>query len=284
MFKKVYKQLRDVTNTVEQEVEFVILDNGSDEPMDELSFPGAKIVRYEESIGVYPTFNMGFIYATGDVVAFFHSDLVIWEKDWNLRVMGQFKKTSPFYKLGLMGFVGSNEIDSNGGRGGGTTSNFQGKAMTNIVIGDHVEQGKTYIGSPASAHGKTNSGFTPAAVVDGCAMIISRDAWNAIGFRENFPPHHFYDRLICTQVLEAGFKIEVGGIACDHFSGQTVNREPKYQTMAYEWLKTHVTTPNDSYKDFDPKHNYDVDIYVVAEKAWLEEYRSKGFVPCTVNL
>ena len=264
-------------NVTDKDAEIVVIDNGSDVPFvhkDER----IKVVRNEKSIGVYPTFEKGFKVATGDVIAFFHSDLIVWEKGWDSRVLGAFMMNP---KLGMIGFIGSNEIDTRGGRGLGTTSNFSGGIMTTRYMDtDGSSQDKTWSGSVAGIHGKTSSGISNAAVVDGCAMIIRRETWNKIGVKEGFPPHHFYDRLISTQVLASGYEIAVLGIACDHISGQTVNQESKYQKMAWEWLVRNNITPF-PLSDFDKSHNYDNDIYKLAEKMWMEDY--KNYIPYKVQ-
>jgi cellulose synthase/poly-beta-1,6-N-acetylglucosamine synthase-like glycosyltransferase len=214
----------------ESDYEIIVLDNGSDEPF-KTDLPGVKVERWEEPIGSYRAFDWGFGVTDADIVAFFHSDIFVYEKGWDKRVMAEFEKDS---RLGMIGYVGSNEIDPSGGRGLGTTSNFQGRT-TRVFEGEKIGESwplkNEWIGSPAEAHGKRNTGFTKAAVVDGCVMIIRREAWNDIGFRENFPPHHFYDRLVSTQLLEKKWNIGVLGIEFDHISGQTVSQEQKYEEV-----------------------------------------------------
>lgn len=258
------------------DVELLVIDNGSDTPFEYKGIGrgisnmttarGTKvevqILRHEKSIGVYPTFWDGI--HTGDVIAFFHSDLVICEQDWDKRVLGAFESHP---KLGLLGFIGSNEIDGSGGRGLGTMSNFQGNRY---VSGD-----KSWSGSAASVHGKHVTEYYPAAVVDGCAMIFSHSAIeHDIQQRENFPPHHFYDKLISCEVREAGYEMAVLGIACDHISGQTVNQEGKYQDMAQDWCDAHGIAKT---------HNWDDAVYHESERQWLTEYRdTKHLIPCKV--
>lgn len=261
----------------DNEVELVILDNGSDEEFKwfaGLMNEHIKVtnVRYHKSIGVYPTFWDGLNNSTGDIIAFFHSDLVVSEKGWDERVIKAFEEDPT---IGLMGFIGSHEIDTSGGRGLGTISNFQGGE----VYYQHGETKKVWKGSPAHVHGKTDSGLSRAAVVDGCAMIFRKECLESIKQREDFPPHHFYDRLLSCETMELGFHVVVLGIACDHISGQTVNQEPKYQDMAYDWaLKNlHLT--------WVPKEgtNWDSVIYHEAERQWLSEYRdTKHFIPIRV--
>lgn len=249
-------------NISDPNTDIVVIDNGRDYTF---PFPSekVKVIRPEKNIGVYPAFKFGFDFIDSDILAFFHSDLIVDEKSFDVRIVREFIADS---RLGLVGFVGSDEIDFNGGRGGGTTSFFQG---------NKYEDGKNvWIGSPAEAHGRRNSGTTPAAVVDGCAMIIRRTAWEKFGARADFPPHHFYDRLISTQMLEAGFGVAVMGIACDHISGQTVSKETRYGDMAKEWCEV---------RDISMTHNWDDAVYKEAEKMWLEEYRDrKHLIPIMV--
>lgn len=276
-----------VENCEDPLTNIVVVDNGGDYVFPDES-PRVVVERRLDqdlkpvNMGVYPVFQYAMDVlpsVTGDVVAFFHSDLMVVEKGFDVSILKVFRECGD---LGLMGFVGSNEIDYNGGRGGGTTSNFQGGAyMWHRDQGKPkpegiIMEGQAWTGSPAESHGKRNAGFTPAAVVDGCAMIITRKAWKRIGFRADFPPHHFYDRLISTQMLEAGFKVGVLGVACDHLGGQTVSRETRYGEMGHEWLKAH-----------DPKFiggaNIDQMIYEKAESMWLREYRDrKHLVPICV--
>ena len=269
-------------------VEVVILDNGSPTPYvpEGATHPkeglvgtgGVRIIhaRSEKNTGVYPTFWEGLHHATGDVIAFFHSDLMVAEKGWDTRVLEAFEADPT---LGMMGFIGSNEIDSSGGRGAGTCSNFQGGTYTL-----QTQQGKAMMqrmsniwkGSPAEAHGRRITGLEPAAVVDGCSMIFRRSCLEAIPQRPDFPPHHFYDRLLSCETREKGFTVAVLGIECDHISGQTVNQEPGYSTMAQEWAEAHGLT-------MEGAHNWDTILYRMAELMWLKEYRDlKRVVPCRV--
>lgn len=255
------------------DTEFIIIDNFSDSLIQEIDFPGAKIVHNGKNTGVYPTFDQGMKIASGDIVAFFHSDLVIWEPNWNLKVLDRFIEND---KLGLAGFIGSNEIDALGGRGLGTASNFAGRELRAIL-----SNGATYSwnGSSWEIHGAHLTDFMKAAVVDGCAMIIRREAWEEISYREDFPPHHFYDRLISCQMLDVRWEIEVIGVECDHISGQTVNQEPGYQNMAYQWL-----SDNKKISELIRwNNNYDSDIYKISEEMWLNEYKDiKHLIPIRV--
>jgi hypothetical protein len=268
-------------NCTDAATKILIIDNGGDFTLPDLEEYRGRVTLFRPTsalespepkpcnIGVYPTFRCGMVNSDTEIVAFFHSDLMVIEKGFDVRMIWEFHSRP---RLGLLGFVGSNEIDSNGGRGSGTTSNFQGHMYTDDR--KVIEGQWQWNGTPAEAHGKRNEGYTEAAVVDGCVMVIRREAWDRIGFREDFPPHHFYDRLISTQMLEAGWRVGVLGVACDHLGGQTVSREQRYPDMAQAWCEARGIPMNE---------NWDMTLYRQAEFMWLREYRDqKHLIPITV--
>lgn len=259
------------------EVKFLILDNGSrsiflktpPKRNDEYVPLTFSLVRFPQNIGVYPTFWQALEHTNADIVAYFHTDLFVAEPGWDERVIRAFEADP---QIGLVGFIGSDEIDGSGGRGLGTSSNFLGGVY---AVGEGNEILKEWHGSPAEVHGRRETEYMNAAVVDGCAMIFRRSVLEAIPQRPDFPPHHFYDRLLSTEVLERGFKVGVLGVSFDHISGQTVNQEQSYHTMAEEWATAHGI----------PKHEggWDATLYLEAERQWIAEYRdTKHLIPCKV--
>lgn len=254
----VMRQLRQVTD----EATIVIVDNGSahsiaDEPWAE----GFGVLRVAENFGNYPVFSLGKSLAgplKADVLAFLHSDLFVWEQGWDRRVREAFERDP---KLGLIGVVGSSEIDENGGRGSGTVLNFQGRRG----------------GGRAEDHGRRETGLVPAAVVDGCAMIFRRECLDALEDRETFPPHHFYDRLLSCQALEAGWRVGVLGVAVDHLGGQTAVLEPGWHALCEQWCRQRGAAP-------PTEGGWELMLYREAEKTFLQEYRyTKGFIPLRVR-
>lgn len=283
---------------VPSDVEFIVIDNDSDEGgrriKDALNDIGInwdeakklqelKIVSNDHNIGCYPIYEQAFKIAKGEIIAYFHSDFFVYEKGWDRRVIAEFKDQ----QLGLVGFIGSNEIDNWSGRGLGTMSNFQGRKV------------KEWEGSKAEIHGKKITDLQPGAVVDGCSMIFRRQCLFKIGFVEDFPIHHFYDRLFSCQVLESGYRVGVMGIECDHISGQTVNLENKHHQVSEKWAKEHlgINSPQEwaeKNKDWvgdstGPAFNkvptgWDEVIYREAEKRFLKLYKcEKKFIPLKVG-
>jgi len=251
----------------EDDYDIWVIDNGSD---DTFTYPGVNTIKLHEPIGSYRVFFEALKYIQSDIFAVFHSDFFVYEKNWKERVELEFLRDP---SLGMIGFIGSNEIDSSGGRGLGTMSNFQGRTTER-----HDVKEFKWSGSEAKIHGKVINDFHYAAVVDGCSMILRRKAIEDIGIRENMPLHHFYDRLISTQLLEKGWKIGVLGIECDHISGMTANQENKYQDASKKWFYDRHLSPGGIGTNWDNK------TYQLAEKIWLDEYKfQKHFIPLKVD-
>jgi GT2 family glycosyltransferase len=258
-----------------RETDIIIIDNGSDPPFEYAeSVPFAskrrvkvKTVRLDKNIGVYPAFWEALKHTDADILAFIHSDGMICERDWDSLVLSEFERNE---KLGLIGFAGSDEIDWRGGRGFGTTSNFQG--ATHIF---YLPDGTKYEckGSPAEVHGRRNEGYSKAVVVDGCCMVFRRKVLEKIKQRPDFPLHHMYDRLLSCETRELGYEVGVLGIAFDHINGQTANTFSDY---GKEWAEARSLAKGEN-------ENWDLVVYREAERQFLAEYRDqKHFIPCKV--
>lgn len=274
-----------------EDVELLVIDNGSDEDfgrymMRDNTKPfqqmwSAVCKRNDVNTGNYPMFKQGVAMAAGGVVAFLHSDVFVYRKGWDLDVLAQFDANA---NLGLVGFIGSTEIDNWGGRGGGTHSNMQGRTI------------ERWHGSEARIHGKQDAGFViDGSVVDGCVMIFRKSVLEQIEEKKDLPPHHFYDRIMSVQVIEAGYKVGIMGVEFDHVSGQTANHEQKWQGTSEEWFKTHlgINTPQEwaTLREAwvktanQPSHGkvpdqWDYAAYLEAEYQFLSEYRDqKHLVP-----
>ncbi|MHB8483454.1 MAG: glycosyltransferase [Nitrospiria bacterium] len=246
--------------------DIIVIDNGSDKTFT-TGLKDITVIRYDEPIGNYSVFKEALEYTDADIIAFFHSDFFVFEKDWSERVISEFERDS---KLGLMGFVWSTEIDNAGGRGLGTASNFIDKEVSDGKRNWHT--------SGAEPHGRRITGFEYAAVLDGCSMIFRRAALMEIEKKENMTPFHFYDKLMSNQVLELGWKVGGLGIGCGHCSGQTVNAEDKVEQYFKKWALEHHVNPGGIGTDW---RNV---IYLEAERQWLSEYRDrKHFIPLKVD-
>ncbi|MFA5889080.1 MAG: glycosyltransferase [Candidatus Paceibacterota bacterium] len=256
-----------------QEIEILVVDNGNDfiaEPIPLKSNVHLKVVHPEEgNIGVYPVFDYGIRHTEGEIILFMHNDLILNENGFDILLKYVFAKNKDF---GLVGFVGSDEINENGGRGWGTTSNLEKKTYT--------YKDKTWTGPPAELFGSKFDGLTNAVFIDACSMAIRRSTWEKIGFRKDFPiSSHSHDRLTCMQVLEAGQRIAVLGVACDHMDGQTrfYPIDKKYPNAYQIWCEKNnipKVFKNDGSVDWDWTMRYE------AKRLFLKEWRDeKKFIP-----
>lgn len=253
------------------ETEIVLINNSSEEKLVE-DGSDVKEVMLEKNIGNYPVFFEALKHTDADILCFIHSDIFIHERNWDKRLLTVFEKNP---QLGLVGFIGSDEIDELGGRGLGTASNFAGKTVNG------------YTGSKAEVHGKRLLGYMDAVVVDGCVMAFRRTVLEQIKFRPDFPIHHFYDRLLSCEVLERGFNVGVLGIEFDHISGQTANSSTKYFEASKEHLISHGHIKSNFAMNIDSlikAFKIDEATYKIAEKMFLEEYKmKKRFIPRKVH-
>jgi hypothetical protein len=263
--------LRQNTNKV---TPIVLLDNGSYTPL--TKYDADVLLRFEDNRGANAVFHrmIPYLESVGaDCVAYFHTDLMVRENDWDQHVVTMFD-IDP--KLSLMGFLGSDEIDAAGGRGLGTRSSFIG--------GEY----RTVWASPAEVHGARSKGLQAAAVVDHMSMIFRVSTLKELPKQEEMhTPGHFYDRILSCEILHRGLHIATLGIDCDHTGGGTglakarvsndipepgvLNRDECYK----KWLTEHRI-------DFDPER-VDHAVYLEGEKRYLYKWRDVlKFIPLRV--
>ena len=284
-----------------EETELIVIDNGSDVPftLDGMEMPGSaeiRIVRNEVNSGNYPLFFQANEIAKGEIIAFMHSDVFVYQKGWDESVRAQFEIRN---KMGLLGFIGSTQLDAHGGRGLGTVSNMQGRMTmeATTVQNAALETRKSWSGSRGDVHGKQDAGMTvDGSVVDGCVMIFRKSVFDQIEFKPQYACHHFYDRLMSCQVIELGYTIGILGVEFDHVSGQTANTQQKWQDTSAAWFKINlgIDTPQEWAKvredwvqrgRMNPSagkvpDQWDYAAYLEGEYQFLKEYRDeKHLVP-----
>ena len=247
----------------------VIIDNGSNKPYKvpkDLPFK-CEVLRNDENMGFYyPLYQLYNKYRHEKLIGLVHNDLLLYEPGWNVRMQQAFE-TDP--QLGLVGLCGSNELDSNGGRGAGTMCFFRG---AEVQVG-----GQTYIGQPQTA-GRRLSDLQPACVLDSLFMMFKREAIPHLMNETDPWAHvtlaHFYDRIWPCRTIEAGFRCAVLGVECDHIGGITTTANERYRDDCIKWLQQRKI----------PYENPETEMYLVAERRFLGEYKeNKRFLPCIVG-
>lgn len=251
------------------EIEIVLINNGGKSYKPKHDVPSNRnhtmvLVDNLTNIGVLKTFQQGLEVSSGDIICFIHSDVLIHESGWNERVEFAFAADPG---LGLAGLIGARGCFPDGGREG-TMSNMSGEVWGGCECHDVV----------ARHHGELMMGTAPAATLDGVGMFFRRTALEEVAkktniFAEDRPPHHWYDRNICMNFLEQGWRIKVLGIKFDHWSGATANQSPEYHDYAKEWCEKRNIPLEDG--------NSDLTVYKVGEKQFFEEWSPK--LPVTVD-
>lgn len=209
------------------ETEWMIIDNGSTDPYEDFVYKHLKperilYLRNDKNIGMVKTLQQAYENCDTDILAISHNDVFIYEKDWDQRVIQQFKEDK---ELGGIGFFGSQGCGPIGERIQDVPSQNIAAGMSNMLEG--------------SVHGLLLTGglkppFRSAAIFDGFFMAFRMEMLKkAGGFDQRYKYHHLYDRDASLESIRHGYKNIVLGVPCHHMSGLTANRT-EYQTWVDE--------------------------------------------------
>jgi hypothetical protein len=235
------KRCIEVLEENSHDVNIIPFDNGSTEPYD------FDAIRSEENIGCYPSLLRTLDSLPDGLFLFMHNDVLIHEKNWDLRVRKEFETNE---KLALAGFFGAPGVGQDGGRMN-AHSNMAGKEW----------------GSSWSVHGGLMTETTPAAVIDSLAMIFNTNLVRDL-IPRNLPPHHWFDRIIPLTLIDAGFHVATIGIEFDHGGGMTSTKQ-EYHDFVNKWGKENGL-----------KGNYDLEMYELGLRIF-RQWNSR--LPLTVD-
>lgn len=264
--------LQSLDDSVRGAFEVVIVDNASEKPYQleqyagRFSFP-VNIIRFDINVGYYaPLKKLYELYDEAEYIGLVHNDMLIYEHGWDVR-MAQAFKDDP--KLALVGLCGSNEIDSLGGRGGGTVCYFRGAEVK--------VNGVTLRGQDQAA-GRRTTELVPSACLDSLFMMFRRQAIPDLVTEKDQWGHitlaHFYDRIWPVRLIENGWHVATMGVECDHLGGMTTTGNVRYRDDCIKWLES---------RGF-PYDNPETEMYLIAERRYLNEYREeKRLIPMRVN-
>lgn len=240
----------------------VLVDNGSTPPCQ--PYGADQIVRYEENIGGNAVIHRVLSeLAPTEYIGFLHCDFVTREPCWDIRVVSIMQDCY----LSMAGFVGSNEVDERGGRGGGTALSYMGATYEGIGVSSKAEQ-----------HGRRLriGDIMPAAVLDHCSMFWKTSELMALTPTDgHYCPEHFMDRVWSCEVLERGGRIAVIGSETDHFGGGIAGGTPKADALRKKWLEAEGLP-------YDPQRS-DLAVYVESERRFHARFLATGFIPLRVR-
>lgn len=216
--------LRSVTS---DETEWVIIDNGSTDPVEEFFRKTIRpkrlnYVRNEENVGMIKTMQQGYKESSGDVIAFLHNDVFIYEPNWDIKVKTFFELNED---LGMAGFFAAQGCGQIGERLQDVPYAGAMAGMSNML--------------EAEMHGFRNEIARYVAIFDGFSMIFNKKMLDKTGgFDQNYIYHHLYDRDASLMSLHAGYKNMYIPMKCHHWGGMTANR-PDYQRWINDKLPNH---------------------------------------------
>ena len=182
----------------------------------------------------------GFEKSQADVLAYLHSDVVVHEQGWGVRVLKQFEDPA----VAIVGFGGS----------------LWHGSPDIYKVPYHISQlGRSYYMSntdDAEVHGARFSGEREVATVDGFVLCIRRSFLAALG---GWPLEHLsfhgYDHWATLNARRAGLRTRVVGIRCHHLGGLT-----SVMPQAQAWAAT-------------TRWGSDAEMHAAAHRWLFEEFR-----------
>jgi hypothetical protein len=152
------------------------------------------------------------------ILAYIHDDVLITEKDWDLRVLKEFGNPS----VGLVGF--------GGGLGHGNPQLYKIPYSPDQLYRIHFMSNLRN----AEEHGRRFTGEHDVAILDGFAIFVRKELLDkAGGWPQNTPIGYCgYDYWICCMARRLGYRIRLVGVACDHLGGRSVGLNPNLKADA----------------------------------------------------
>lgn len=140
-----------------------------------------------------------------DIIAYFHSDLYIYEKDWDKRVLAEFESDP---NVILVSFFGARNLGRD-------------EIYTVPYHPHHLARGDCWSNMrDAEVHGRRLTGEMDVAMIDSFSLIIRNsflDSFDA--FPAEFPPSHGWDMYLCMMAARMRKRVRLVGIDCSHSSG-----------------------------------------------------------------
>jgi GT2 family glycosyltransferase len=142
-----------------------------------------------------------------DIIALIHDDVRIYEAQWDVRVLRQFKDPA----VGVVGFGGAL------GHGHPDLYNVP-YHLPNLAR-------QSFMSNMTSAekHGARFHGERDVAILDGFALFIRRSILDKVGGWPVDKPYGYfmYSEWLCCEARRQGFRIRLVGVDCEHLGGKS---------------------------------------------------------------
>jgi glycosyltransferase involved in cell wall biosynthesis len=239
------------------EVEWLIIDNGSTDPIERYIRTYIKpkrlnYVRNEDNVGLIKNAQFAYENTDSDILTWIHADCFIYEKDWDKKIESYFREMPD---LGVVGLMGSQGCLPNGGRIQDVDYPEQQSGWSNMV--------------EAEIHGKRlKEPYHACAIFDNFFMAFSRKMLNDAGGFElgGLKYHHYHDRWMSLESLRLGYKNIVSNIYCHHV-GNIAASTPLYQ----QWQERTIGNATDSIQIHEDNKKLFMDFWGDCLPLYLED-------------
>jgi len=229
--------LYNIQKTINEINEIIIIDNSDNDflsfseikKLDSSLLNKLKIIRNTDNVGVRESLNQGWKNSSGEIILFMHNDLMIYEKDFDIKLKKAFEKNK---ELGAIGAFGAKRI-------GDDNIYKVPYKMSQLARGGNISNARM----DKEIHGFRNlkNEFENVAVFDGMFMCIKRELLDKVGgFDPITETFHNYDNLICIKSLENGYENIVISLDVDHLGGRTTVIENWSEKFGKDKTQVHI--------------------------------------------
>lgn len=188
---------------------YIIVDNGSTPPVREwlIGLSGDDIViRNDENVGLPKALNQARVVSKADYIFNTHSDIYMFEQDWDEKVAQAIEEAG---NVGVAGFFGAMGI--------GTSDIYHSPYLMQQMVRTNTISGNRCKLNPA-IHGQMQFSqlWLQCAVLDGFSLICKKE----LKFWQD-SVHHCYDNQIALESIDRGLKNICINLDVDHLGGKT---------------------------------------------------------------
>lgn len=203
------KNIDLIRKNLSEKIDIVVWDNGSEIPIPKSD--KYLLCRSEKNLGVPQAMNKIMKYHKADYYMFIHSDVEIYEKDFDKKIIKMIKEIGED-RAGVLGGFGSLQL-------GALDINKTPYNKFQLGRAHNLQGNKNRL---EEVHGgyKFENEYRECVTLDGYMLIVKKGLkfWNNA-------PHHMYDHDICMESLKNGYKNYTINIDHYHQGGVSVTRE-----------------------------------------------------------
>lgn len=230
---------------------YIIVDNGSEPKVRDwlIGLSGDDmVIRNSENVGLPKALNQARSIATTDYIFNTHSDLMMYEQDWDQIIEDCINEAG---NVGVAGFFGALGI--------GTSDLYKSPYQMQQLVRVNTLSGDRCKLNPAIHHqSQFNQRYAKCAVLDGFSLIARRELkfWDK-------SVHHQYDQNLCLESINNGFQNIVINMDVDHIGGQTDVGEDWASPFGKTKQQIHEESHIPFYEEWRPgKHNISLPYHI----------------------